>query len=147
MLATSHFPLFNTLVLILGGIGLSIFWLLDLANWVQARHWASTTGEIVSATTHKWSVRDIGFPYMETKGRKRVPTYTYEVDGQAYRGSRTHICRLDAAGTARTHRGPVTVYYCPEDPSRATLSRTMGHTCKMAGPAGPALVLFALLLH
>lgn len=104
-------------------IGLALWllwWCVDVYRWRRVSRWPSTMGEVVSART----IISKADGHVH---RKRIPTVEYEVEGQAYRAEGRYAVSFLHSGVLKrplpTRRGPVEVFYDPDDVSNAVLDR------------------------
>lgn len=124
--------------LLLVGLLLIIFGVLTIGQANESRSWPAVTGRIANIRTA--SDLSVAGEMPDTEYYFTV-TYTYEVDGQAYRSDRyslgegnnaagrvynTEAEAREAAFATYTPADDITVYYDPADPSSAVLDPGQG---------------------
>ncbi len=158
--------LLSTIGVVLAVTGLIVlgFGMRRMGQASRRRKWPTTPGSIRSSTTvariapalpqHGEDEEDAAARPPQTLHRPEV-TYTYTVDGKTYTGTALGLDTVEVSNErmAREHAAryvpgaPVTVYYDPENPSRALLEPGIHSDSWLIPGAGAACLIVAAALY
>lgn len=152
--------LLSTISVVLGlvGLGVLVWGFIRMRQSARTRSWPTTQGTIRSSRV---TSREAPALQTETSYDDDAPApaprilyspqveYTYTVEGQRYTGTELTLDSVEVSNKqhAQAHAAryapgrPVTVFYDPEDPSRALLEPGV-HSTSWAIPAAGAACLF-----